>query len=281
MGDEREKSLGLATAEQLLLLANTKFPFDVSPSVLTADGDAELDSWEIAAPAFLFTGMTCLVSIVALGKMSLPRGGSQDAFVLLRRLYEHAVTFAWIATDPERNAKAWVASDFQQRLKVHRELVELGHAGLRPATEAKYRAYIAANPTLMPGVKDRTIQADKHWAKRIELHGRKMPMPSRRLSFEALYTLIYRAASADAHATVGGLHPWVRGRGGGKFTVGVAEGDTGERFPFTLSPIVFAAWLFVNEHVLGWPNPDAVTVAFASWDRQIEEPDDDEGKQLT
>lgn len=264
MNDEEDKQRAFATSNLLLRLCNRYFPLTVRPKILTPTGDSEQDNWELVAPAFVFTGMSCLCSILALGQFGLPRSGTQDANVLLRRLYEHAVTFAWIAVDPDVHVRAWLASDYENRLKINRELRDLGDAGLAAATEQKYKSYVAARPKLMGDVKTRTIEADRYWSTKIALHGRKAPLPTRKLSFEALYTMIYRGASADAHATAGGISPWIHGTGDGSFVIAVKGGDN-EDFPFTFAPIVFASWLFVVEHVLRWPAADEVAATFTGW----------------
>jgi hypothetical protein len=276
-GDSLDIAAAQATSERLLKVCD-RFPLSVKPGNLTPQGDAELDNWDLVAPALLFTGATCVLSIHALGQARLPRRGTQDAFVLLRRLYEHAVTFAWIAIDPANNVRAWLAKDYSYRLKANRELTTLGHKGLTPATEAKYDAYVKATPKLMPDVLARAHAADKHWSALIDLHGRKTPLPSNKFSFEALYTIIYRAASGDAHPTAGGLHHWVHGRGGGEFAIGVSPVDHGERFPFTLAPIVFAQWLLVSEHVLGWPESERVVDAFGEWTK-LDLPEESEDEE--
>jgi hypothetical protein len=265
MNDEEDRQRAFTTSKLLLGLCDRHFPLPVKPKTLMPAGDSEQDNWELVAPAFVFTGMSCLCSILALGQFrGLPRGGTQDASVLLRRLYEHAVTFAWIAADPDVHVRAWLASDYENRLKANRELRELGDAGLSAATEQKYKSYIAARPKIMGNVKTRTIEADRYWSAKIPLHGRKAPLPTTKLSFESLYTMIYRGASADAHATAGGISPWIHGTGGGSFVIAVKGGDNDD-FPFTFAPIVFASWLFIVEHVLRWPAADEVTAAFAGW----------------
>lgn len=256
------------TNKRLVAICNRHFPYEVTTGALTKNGDSEQDNWDLVAPGFVFTGASCLCSIIALAYSGLPRGGTQDAFVLVRRLYEYAVTFAWIAVDPPVHVKAWLASDYENRLKVNKELRELGDNGLEAKTERKYRQYVTSRPRVMGDVKSRAIEADRYWATRVELHGRKEPMPSPRLSFETLYTLIYRGASADAHATAGGLTPWIHGLGNGAFMIGTPAPNDDDREPFALAAMAFASWMFIAEKILGWPAEADIIETFASWDRK-------------
>jgi len=240
-------------------------------AVLAVTGDvaarrgSDFGDRQLVAPAFIFAGCTCVLSIFAILKAALPRNGSQDAFVLLRRLYEYAVTFSWIAIDPAVNTKAWLAHDYKSRLKMNRELKDLGVPGIDPTAEAKFQNYIAACPKQMPDLRVRAVEADAHWAGKISTHSRRQPLPVAQISFETLYTNIYRWASTDAHAATGSIHHFVSGRGGGRFTIGIKESDEGDRYPYTFAPPVLAEWLLVAEHVLGWPAASDVHAAFSNW----------------
>src|SRR5882724_3008374 len=53
----------------------------------------ELHNWDLVGPAMVFSAASCLLSLRYLAEAAAPRR-DQDAFVLLRRLYEHVVDFA-------------------------------------------------------------------------------------------------------------------------------------------------------------------------------------------
>ncbi len=91
----------------------------------------ELHNWDLVAPAMLFSATSCLVSLRWLAEAQTPRR-DEDAIVLLRRLYEHVVIFAWIAIDPARNAPRWVAEDYQHRLRADSDLARIARRRAHP-----------------------------------------------------------------------------------------------------------------------------------------------------
>jgi hypothetical protein len=78
-----------------------------------------LDDWNVYVPATLARCAYFLESIMVLSDRQI------DSMILLRSLYEHVVTFAWIATDPGEHMPAFVANEFEQKLLVNRELSTL------------------------------------------------------------------------------------------------------------------------------------------------------------
>jgi len=165
-------------------------------------------NWDIAGPAMLFSASSCLLSIRLLAESRAPRR-EQDAIVLLRRLYEHVVDFAWIAIAPAINAKKWLADDYEHRIKVDNEFARLGQPALEAAKRSTYEQFIAANRPGMPDLASRADAADKHWSTQIHGHGvfpSKLPADANTLvnvqggfwSLRVQYAIIYRLASANA-----------------------------------------------------------------------------------
>lgn len=254
------------------LLRLVEFPLRIESTVTPEP--RVLDNWEIAAPAMLFSAANCLLSIRLLATVAGPRR-EQDAVVLLRRLFEHVVDFAWIAIDPAAHAKKWVAEDFYYRLKIDDEFTKLGQTGLTPANRANFDQYVGENGR-MPDVASRADAADKHWSQRITGHG---VFPAAAVAFgqtivnaqggswslRTLYTVIYRAASAAAHPTPTSLSSYVCPAGGpGRFVVGMDPTDHEARIAYTHAPFVYSTMLLVAEHVLGRPRRGDVEAAFES-----------------
>lgn len=237
------------------------------PNTLTVETTApqdgrELHNWDVVAPAMLFSAANCLLSLRWLATTPVPRR-EQDASILLRRIYEHVVAFAWIAIDPERNARRWVASDYRYRLAIDDELRALGRDGLDPAQRASFQAYIQAHGQ-MPSVEQRADQADAHWLPRLAHHGDGRPNAERNFSLADEYTTIYRTTSANTHPSPRSLYAYVNpGGGAGRFAIGFMPNLTEEdRYAYTFAPLTFATMLVIAQQVLGYPTSDAVFAAF-------------------
>lgn len=252
------------------LIQLVHFPIRVESKL--APEPRSLDNWDVVAPAMLFSAASCLLSIRSLASVAAPRR-EQDASVLLRRLYEHVVAFAWIALDPPIHAKKWVADDYYHRLKIDDEIKKLGHPGLRPATRSGFEQYLQAHGR-MPDLASRADAADKHWSKKIDGHGVFPSIPPQpgqtvhaqggRWSLRGLYSIIYRGASANAHPTPLSIQAYVApGGGAGKFLIGMDPSDQHDRFSYTHAPLLYAEMLLIAEHVLGVPRADDVYAAFA------------------
>jgi hypothetical protein len=168
-----------------------------------------------------------------------------DASVLVRSLFEQAVTFAWIATDPIPNALAWVRWDRAERKKAHNDLLQHGGpALLEPKTLQDFEALIASGPVL-PNLAQRAEKADTQWAAQIAA----VRNPS--TSFRGIYSVVYRTDSQATHAAVTSVEPVVAPVGPGKFQVLAVERDPGERSPFTRAPMLYGLMLLVAEPALG------------------------------
>ena len=73
----------------LIALVEPHLPVEVGPV-----GPA--DAWQPVGPSLISRQGGSLTSLLALRSL----GGEADPLVLLRTLYEHAATFAWLAADP-------------------------------------------------------------------------------------------------------------------------------------------------------------------------------------
>lgn len=223
-------------------------------------GGRELHNWDVVAPAMLFSAASCMLSLRWLATVPPPRR-EQDASILLRRVYEHVVSFAWIAIDPIAHAKRWVAYDYKYRLKLDDELQAMGASGLLPPARAGFESYIKSNIP-MPPLNSRAEAADTYWRPRLAKH-----FPggiSDRMSLKTSYSVIYRTTSANAHPTPQSLYSYVRaGTTTGSFDIGFDVNLTDvDRFAYTLAPLTFATMLLISEQVLGYPQAQGVFAAF-------------------
>ena len=210
----------------------------------------ELHNWDVVAPAILFSAANCMLSLRLLAETLVPCR-EQDASMLLRRVYEHLVLFAWIAIDPETNAKRWVADDYKYRILIHDELkCEL----LDATTYKAFVDYKTRNKT-MPNLLVRATEADAHWLPQLR---EKSP------SLVFLYTTIYRAASANAHPTPRSLYAYVNPGATGKFAIGLnPQSPELNQSAYVCAPTTFAMMLLIAEKVLNFPSAAQVYKAFA------------------
>ena len=239
----------------------------------TQDEPRELHNWDLVAPAMLFSAASCLLSLRYLAEAPAPRR-DQDASVLLRRLYEHVVDFAWIAIEPTANAPRWVADDFYYRLKLDDDFVQLGRGALSAEKRQNYQAYVDAQRGL-PQVLQRAEAADAYWSTRVEAHGTfpQVAAPdgqdivqtqNGRWSLRAAYAFIYRAGSSNAHPTPLSLFDYVWPGGAiNTFTIGMNTGAM-NRYAYTMAPLIFAPMLLIAEQVLGRPSANDVYAAFGA-----------------
>jgi hypothetical protein len=255
------------TIEAAMRQIDRLIPLVGAPVTVTTERDVpnELYNWDLVAPAMLFSATSCLVSLRWLAEAQTPRR-DEDAIVLLRRLYEHAVIFAWIAIDPAVNAPRWVAEDYQHRLRANTDLARIGVPGLTQQTRSDFQAFIDQHST-MPDVASRADLADRHWSTRLDGHGTfpRAPgeAPTGAWSLRKMYTAVYRPASSNAHPTPQSLRDFVwPGGASNTFQIGNNGNHPIDRYPYTMAPLVFATMLLVAEQVLGRPRAADVRGAF-------------------
>lgn len=213
------------------------------------------DAWRLVGPALLARQIGSLEALFALR----PLNRQADGFVLLRTLYEHAVTFAWFAADPgaERHGR-FLKSDAVARLDADDDIAKLGLPMLGADERAKYEAQRDTLPKQMPDLLQRAEAADAYWADRVG------PLENSRSthSYRGLYASAYRHHSAIAHPSLMGLNLVVVDRPGGTLRVQLEERDREMNGPFGLAVILFAFSLYIAGQTLGWPEEASVDAAF-------------------
>jgi hypothetical protein len=127
-----------------------------------------------------------------------------DALVLVRSLYEQAVTFMWVGIDPYEHADLWVQDAERAQLKIHNEAKDYGFGFLTPREVAS-----AERAKGMPRLADRAKQVDLHLTRDIA----GMHDPNHPFSVRGLYTLLYRPGSRPTHSSPISLDPYITDRG--------------------------------------------------------------------
>ncbi|MGH3429981.1 MAG: DUF5677 domain-containing protein, partial [Mycobacteriales bacterium] len=173
---------------------------DLVEGRLEVEGDATgpQTAWPMVGPALLAHATSSLRSIVFRLR---PDGAHNDASRLLRSLYDHVVTFAWLAADPPARLALWRKEDLEQRLKIHREFAAAGEQLLPDTDREQMERDVARIEGKAPGLASKAAMADKQWIPRIDAiqpHGLR--------SFRGFYTVLFREQSGLVHATMRGLN---------------------------------------------------------------------------
>ena len=192
----------------------------------------------------------------------LPLRREIDSHCLMRVLYEHVVTFAWIAAGPiKERIDLFKKNDGVERIKVDNEFRQINGEALRPEVRAYFEGVCASISADFPPLTERALKADEYWAGRIEGMGkRRSPY-----SFSGFYRVLYRHGSALVHPTVYGLQRLVTDLPSGAKQVHI-ERDAEERSPSGMAAILVGQALFVSADVLGWPTADEIMAIFGQFD---------------
>jgi hypothetical protein len=157
MGQEEHDRDAVARGRALTALVRPYLPLDV-----LVHGPA--DAWPLVGPALIARATGSLEAILAL----VPLTREADADTLLRSLYEHVTTFAWLAAEPgEERMRRWLKSDCEARLRTDDDCRKVGVKILDDDRRKELEDTVAALPKGMPVLLDRAEAADAHWASRV------------------------------------------------------------------------------------------------------------------
>jgi hypothetical protein len=233
-------------ADALAQLVEARLPLD-------ADSNGPETAWPLVAPALLAAATGSLKSIFVLR----PHEAHNDASRLLRSLYDHVVTFAWLAVDPPGRLAPWREADLRKRLTMADEFEEVGIELLSPDARADMERDVARTEGSVPNLADMAADADEYWLPRLpDLDGTGFK------SFRGLYTVLFRNHSGLVHAAMRGLNhvtidlPRRRKR----VVIQVPLGDS--RGPYGMATVIHSFGLFMAEQSLGWPDANEVRAIF-------------------
>jgi hypothetical protein len=232
----------------LIALAEAHLPIDVGPV-----GPA--DAWQLVGPSLMSRQVGSLTALLALR----PLGGEADPLVLLRTLYEHAVTFAWLAADPgEDRYRRFLKSDAVSRIAMDADARKVGVELLDDLQREEFQRQADELPKEMPDLLQRAEAADQHWVGRIPA----LEDSSSTGSYRGLYAIAYRRHSAIAHPSLMGLNTVTVDLADGYRRVQLERRDPDMHGPFGLGSILLGFSLFISNSTLGWPEQAAVKAAF-------------------
>lgn len=238
-----------AEARAPIDLVRARLPLDV-----TVHGPP--DAWPLVGPALISRATGTLEAIFALH----PLDREADANTLLRSLYEHVTTFAWLAADPgEERMRRWLKSDCRARLRMDDDCKKVGVPILDPDKRNEFETTVAALPNEMPDLLARAEAADNYWTGKITgLLGADTAM-----SFRGLYAFAYRRYSAIAHPSNLGLNPVTASLDGGRTRVEIETRRPDMRGPFGLARAIYALGLYIAAVTLAWPTKGDIDTALS------------------
>lgn len=228
----------------------------VEPSLdVESDAGGPQTAWPMVGPALLAHATSSLRSIIFRLR---PDEAHNDASRLLRSLYDHIVTLAWLGADPPRRLALWRKEDLEERLKIHREFAAAGEQLLPDADRAQMERDVAHLDGKAPDLASKATMADNHWIPRIgALRPRSLS------SFRGFYTVLFREQSGLVHATMRGLNHVTIDLGPTRKRV-VSEAPLGESTgPYGMATAVYGVGLLVSAQALGYPDADVVEAIFA------------------
>jgi len=180
-----------------------------------------------------------------------------DLIVMVRTLFEHAVTFAWLVgdrSDSGRRVLMWECYCDGQALKLDNERARWGEPhSISEDTRAQMKALEdRLGAARLPGLADRAAQVDREWASRLGTDPSHRELHSMRNA----YSVIFRVGSAFAHPTLAGL-AFVSRRERDEHVVDVRPRSL-ERQSLVSVPLMLATVLAVSAHVFEKPSMEAV-----------------------
>ncbi len=178
-----------------------------------------------------------------------PTGPSTDGFSLLRILYEHVVTFAWIAAGPvDERVDLFRKYDAIERIKTDNDLRSIGDHVLEPDVLRELEVLRDTIAGDLPKLPRRAELADLHWKDRIE--GLKDSAST--YSFRGMYRFLYRRGSTLVHPTLLGMNAVVKKHSDGTRTIHMEATDQ-PPYAIGMTAVVLGAALLVAEQALQWP----------------------------
>jgi hypothetical protein len=239
-GRQLDELTTVAVADTLRRLAAV-VDDDLPRTYWTGEGE-----WPPIAAGF----MARLGDIAESAALLIENGRGPDAQVLGRIMYEQAVNFCWIATDPDRRIARWKDSYRAQLRATHEAAIKYGLELLSPQELEQVQGKRKISVETM------AAQADRYWSPRIA--GFRIATDKKEqinlLTIEGLYLGVYRVASRIVHATVFSLDSVLRQNTSQRVVVERRKSNTVETAP---TPVpIFVMAIAVHHHLFKWPDVD-------------------------
>jgi uncharacterized protein DUF5677 len=220
------------------------------------DGTGPETAWPMVGAALLSHATSSLRSIVFRLR---PDGAHNDGSRLLRSLYDHVLTLAWLAADPYPRLRLWRKDDLKKRLTMARELEEVGEELFSAEDREQMERDIDAIEGSAPNLAVKAQQADEYWSPRTA----EIESGTAR-SFRGLYSALFRDHSGLVHATFRGLNHVSIDLAPPRKRV-VLEAPLEGNGPYGMATVVYGLGLLIAAQSLDWPDAEEVERIFARY----------------
>jgi hypothetical protein len=221
--------------------------------------------WAILGQAFVARMADILRSLIRLADA----GVENDRMVLLRTLYEHVVTFCWIAVDPERRLPQWGYTTHIYRLQLHFDALAYGTTILSDSEVAAIKRLRKDNAG-MPGIAQRAAEVDDYWPSVVRGFRTPPEAGADLLTMKGLYAGIYRIASRSVHAQLEAIEQCVDFSRLPRGPAVVRPQQTDHLFSGMVAVPLFALALLVCHHRFRWPKEERIFAVTGSFLRDVD-----------
>jgi hypothetical protein len=198
-------------------------------------------------------GLIARLADVVAGVAALVRSGRfSEAVSATRSVYEHSITFCWLAIDPDRHLALWRGSALAHQRALHNDALQYDQTVLSEAELA------ATEGTNQRKINQLAARVDAYWPKylpgfRARLEG---VQEANILTMQGLYTGLFRPASRSAHAQLLALDVVMDQEPQGR-TVVRREGSSGLNELVHLAVPLTVIAFQVSERLFRWPDSEA------------------------
>jgi len=222
------------------------------PREIVGETDAVLP--ELVCSGLLSRQIELAESVMDLGQ----RPTDSSKAILIRSLFDHAVTMVWIAAeDSADRVRRFQKTDAIRRLEIEKDAQRLGESFLSPEVKQDLEAQVETLPSGMPDLKQRADQADGYWVGKIPGLGQNPAS-----TYLGLYAFAYRNHSTLEHASRMGLNAVIDDAGKGRKLVHLEVLDLRKHGPLGQASILLGLSLLVLSARFGWPEQQLVLDAF-------------------
>jgi hypothetical protein len=184
----------------------------------------------------------------------VPTRRQADAQILLRALYEHVLTYCWIAIDPRDRVYEWRDHAVVQRRRLHNDASRLG---IQILSDEQYAE--AAELDEIKRLIERADEVDAYWSRHIR--GFRPPSLDTKaglLTFRGLYIGLYRTSSRLVHAQIETVNDCVDFESYPRRPAIVHMEASDDVFWAAIACPLIAMALLVNAYLFRWPDSETV-----------------------
>jgi hypothetical protein len=197
-------------------------------------GELFLEDWQVTRAALLGRMAGTLQHLLYLA----PSTSRLDGAALCRTLIDHAIHYAWIASDPKERLPRFLRKSYSHAITQHDRMAERDIDLLTAELYERYTAYIDANPTGTGKLPQMARAVDATWLERVRAAA---PAPLQIPSMDEYYHLVYDGFANLDHPSTTGLQTFVHLDSAS--TAAWVDGEPERDLPSDLRPYWLALWV--------------------------------------